>query len=182
MAKRAIRTTFKVLGLKELGDALEELKTATARNVLRRTLQNLAEPIVEDAQANVRPHRRSGGLEKSIKKSPVKFTTGAAGKAAFAEAMRGGATRAEAGAAAREANASAKDSGLSAHIVMGPDRRPYAHMLEFGTAHMGPAPYMRPAWDSKGANAIDEIAKELGSEIKKAADRAAKKALRASRK
>lgn len=176
MAK--ISTTIEIKGLKELGEALEELNTATAKNVLRRTLQNIAEQIVQDAKIKV--PKRSHGLEHSIRKSPVKFTKGAAGKAAFAEAMRGGATRAEAGLAAREANEAAGEKGLSAQIVLGPDRRPNAHMVEFGTVHMAPKPYMRPAWDSKGAGAISEIASVLGNEIEKAAARAAKKALKNS--
>lgn len=174
-----IRQTFEVQGLKELGESLEELNSSTQRNVLRRVLRTIGAVIVADAKQNVHPHKDTGGLEKSIKLSSVKFTKGAAGKAAFAEAMKGGATRAEAGEAAHAANAAAGgEQALCATVVLGPDRRPYAHMLEFGTVHMGPRPYMRPAFDGRVAWATDQFAKELGDEINKAAARAARKAAR----
>lgn len=46
---------------------------------------------------------------------------------------------------------------------------------EFGTFKMGAQPFMRPAWDATKDQALSIIGKELWVEIKKAADRAAKK-------
>src|SRR4030095_8780355 len=103
-----MKTIVKVEGLKELEDALKELPKATGKNCVRRALTKAAEPMVETAQA-MAPHRavRGGTLKRSIVAGKVKFSSGNAGKAAFAAAMKAGSSRAEAGAAAHEANAAA---------------------------------------------------------------------------
>lgn len=171
------RTTVRIEGLRELDDALAQLPKATAKNCLRRALQTAAIPIV--MAAKIFAPFRSGGLRRSIGVSKIKFTAGAAGKRAFAEAMAGGATRQEAGALAAAANAGADNAGItSAVIVIGPARLRYAGMQEFGTVKHGAHPYMRPAWDGHSAEAADLIKAELKTEIDKAAARLARKAAR----
>jgi len=171
------RTVVRVEGFKELEAALEELPKATAKNCLRRALQTAALPIV--MAAKIFAPFRTGRLRRSIGVSKIKFTAGAAGKRAFAEAMAGGATRQEAGEAAAAANAGADDSGItSAVIVIGPGRSRYAGMQEFGTVKHRPHAYMRPAWDGHSAEALELIKLELKTEIEKAAARLARKAAR----
>lgn len=176
----AAKTFMQLEGLKELEAALMELPKATGKNVLRRALINAAEPMAEAAR-NLAPVRL-GFLKRSIMLSRVKFSSGSAGKRAFAEAMARGASRAEAGAAAREANIGASEDITSALVVMGPGRNPQATFQEFGTVHHPPHAYMRPAWDSGKANAAETIRDELKSEIEKAAARLARKAARAAAK
>jgi bacteriophage HK97-gp10 putative tail-component len=68
--------TFKIEGLKELDDALGELKKATAANVMRRTLIEAGEPTVRAAKA-LAPYQ-FGHLQKSISigpASPSKMTS-----------------------------------------------------------------------------------------------------------
>lgn len=166
----------KVEGLKELEEALKELPKATGKNVIKRALTNAAKPFVEQAKAMAPV--RLGYLKRSITTSKVVMTSGSAGKKAFAEALAKGASRREAGAAAHAANAEASGNVTSGLIVIGPGRHPQALFQEFGTAHHAPHPYMRPTWEENKMPAIETIREELWSEIKKAADRLAKKALR----
>lgn len=172
--------TMQLEGLKELEAALMELPKATGKNVLRRALINAATPMADTAR-NLAPVRL-GHLKRSITVGKVKFSSGSAGKRAFAEAMARGATRAEAGAAAREANVSNAEDVTSALVIMGPGRHPQATLQEFGTVHHSPHPYMRPAWDQGKSKAAETIRDELKSEIEKAAARLARKALRAAAK
>lgn len=172
-----MRTTLRVEGLRELDLALAELPAATGKNCLRRALTSAALPIV--VAAKIFSPFRTGNLRRSIGVSKIKFTSGAAGKAAFAEAMAGGATRQEASAAAAAANAGAADKGItSAVAVIGPGRSRYAGMQEFGSVKNAPHPYMRPAWDGNQTNALELIKAELKTEIDKAVARLARKAAR----
>lgn len=174
------KTTMRIEGLKELEAALMELPKATGKNVLRRALISAATPMADSAR-NMAPVR-SGALKRSIKIGKVKFSSGSAGKRAFAEAMARGASRAEAGAATREANEGSSEDITSALLVLGPGRNPQATFQEFGTVHHPPHAYMRPAWDQGKANAAETIKNELKSEIDKAVARIARKALRAAAK
>lgn len=65
---------------------------------------------------------------------------------------------------------------------MGPNRDPKTHFQEFGTAHHGPQPYMRPAWDEHKARVPAEIGKNLWAEIQKTAKRKARREARAAAK
>lgn len=165
--------TVRVDGLKELEEALKELPKATGKNVIKRALTNAAQPFVDQAQALAPVFH--GFLKRGITKSKVVMTSGSAGKKAFAEALAKGASRKEAGAAAHAANAEATGNVTSGLIVIGPGRHPQAIFQEFGTAHHPPHPYMRPAWEENKVPAIETIREELWSEIKKAADRLARK-------
>ena len=142
-----LKTSITIEGLAELDDALAQLPKATGKNCLRRALIYAATRMV--AAAKIFAPYKTGRLRRSIGVSKIKFTTGEAGKAAFAEAMAGGATRQEAGQAAAAANAAADNEGItSAVIVIGPGRSRYAGMQEFGSVKNKPHPYMRPAWDA----------------------------------
>jgi HK97 gp10 family phage protein len=174
-----ITGSIRLEGLKELETALKELPKATGKNVIRRTLILAAQPIADQARAMapVGPPR-PGELKKSIALSRIKFTGGEAGKAAFAQAMAEGATRAEAAEAAKAANIAASGEAdiTSAVIVIGPGRLVQAITQEFGTVHHPPQAYMRPAWDQNKMQALQIIKDELWNQIQKAAARLAKKA------
>lgn len=175
--------TMKVEGFKELEAALKELPKATGRNVIRRALISAAQPIVEMARANAPAQPGSGALKRSILVTKVKFSRGEAGKAAFAEALRQGKTRAEAREALIEANTAAAgdDDTTSGIAIIGVDYRVafYAHMVEFGTVHSSPKPFLRPAWEAGKMQALSTIQTEVKNEIDKAVARIAKKQARA---
>lgn len=197
--------TMKVDGLKELAAGLDEFKTATANNVMRRALVAAAQPIADEAK-QLAPVR-TGKLRDSIQVW-AKFSN-AIGKAAFAKAMRRGATKAEAVTALRDAQRDAT-GGSMVTVAVGPSNLRYASLVEYGAAahvikgrrrkdgrvffvengevvsaqevaHPGaPAqPYMRPAWEAKKAGVLEDLKRFLTVEIEKARQRAERKALKA---
>jgi HK97 gp10 family phage protein len=159
---------IKIEGLREIHAALQDLSKATARSVVKRVLLKRAQPIVEAARA--RAPVRTGRLRDSI---IAQARGGNAGKAAFAKAMRGGASRAEAGRAAREAN---RVAGSIVEVVIGPhDGAFYASLVEFGTQHSSPKPFLRPAWDAGKMQVLDGVGDDMWTEIKKTLARQAKR-------
>jgi len=162
----------KVEGFRELERALAELPRATAKNVSRRALLQAGQPIADQARQLVPV--LSGGLRDSI--VVTTRTANKPGAGAFAAAMRGGATRAEAGKAMR---AAAKGGRSSVEVYIGAGQLPHAHLVEFGSINNSPQPYLRPAWDAGKQKVLDDIREFLGQEIDKAAQRAARKALKA---
>ena len=88
----SIKTLIKVEGLRELERALQELPRATGGNVLKRAIVKPAEVFAERAR-QLAP-KRTGRLKQEIAVGKPRVIS--AGAAAFATAMREGATRAEA--------------------------------------------------------------------------------------
>lgn len=160
-----------VTGMAELEQALANLPKATARNVLKRTLNKAAEPIADEAR-RLAP-AKTGNLRNSIAvSSRIKNKTG---NAEYSAAMRAGLGKAAAASALRQARREAKGTGSFAEVYVGPARGKgvigYAHIVEFGSNDTAPQPYMRPAWDSKQREALSIIRGELASQIMLAARR-----------
>lgn len=163
--------TVSVSGLIELDKALGELPKATGRNVLRRTLNKAAQPIVDEAKRLVPVS--TGALRDSITASTrVKNKTG---NAEYASAMRAGLGKDAARSALLAARRANKGQGSFAETFVGPARGGgvirYAHIVEFGSNDTAPQPYMRPAWDSTKDQVLGVIKGELANEIIKAARR-----------
>lgn len=143
-----MKVTFKVEGLKECEEALAALPAATTKNVLRRALKSAAEPVVNTAQQRV--EKRTGQLGRSITVS-TKLSR-------------------------RQRRATPKDSAVEVYVGAGP--LPHAHMLEFGTVHSAPEPFLRPAIDAQGMRVLRIFRDDLKAEIDKAMARQARKAAR----
>ena len=174
-----MKTTVSVEGLRELDAALGQLTKATARNTLRRVLLMAGKPMAATAQSlapiDTGALKISIGVGTKLTKRQARMHGAmGAGKAAFAAAMRGGATRSEASTALRAAQRAS--GGPFAEVFVGAGGVPQATLREFGTDGNAPAPFMRPAWDMHKAQALDIIKNELGKEIAKTAARAAKRA------
>lgn len=175
----SLKKAIRIDGLKELEDALQELPRATGGNVLKRAILQPAQAFA-DAAAAIAPVD-SGFLKSEIRPGKPRIIT--AGKAAYAQAMQGGATRSEAAAAARAANSAAGGSGRRAVVSVGPTRKAfYGQFDEFGTAHQAPQPFMRPTWDRMQGSMLGSIATTLKTEIEKARQRIAKRAERRAAK
>jgi len=174
------KVLVEVEGLRELDEALrKDMPAATAKNCIRRALTNAVMPLVETASILIRVRR----IQPSIAVSKIKFAKGSAGKRAFAEAMSQGATRQEAAESAHAANAAAKAAGdndpsiTSGTMSVGPTRAAF-YGFEFGTVHLPPAPFMRPAWDQHKDGMLEDIKVELLEQIEKARKRIAAKQAR----
>ena len=124
---------------------------ATQKNVLRRALLKAAKPI-DDTASNMAPID-TGKLQISV-------ITGTQ----LTRSQRGSAYRAGRLGVAEVHVGTALSRGL---------------FQEFGTYKMPASPFMRPAWDMRKGEAQDIIAAELWVEIRKAAERAARKRAKA---
>lgn len=176
---RSIKSSIKVEGLKELEDALLELPKSVQGNVLKRAAVAPAADFADHA-SRLAP-RDKGKLSTEIKVAKPKIIN--PGTAAFAAAMKEGATRAEAAQAARAANRAAGGKGRSVITSVGPTQAAFYGLFpEFGTAHHAAKPFMRPTWDALKNSMLDTMKKALASEIAKAAARAAKRAARLAAK
>jgi len=140
--------TIHVEGFRELHTALRELPDATAKNVLRRIGRARLAPIAQQ-MADAAP-KETGRLRASVKVS-TKLTK-------------------------RQRAQHQKYGRDDVEIFAGPGGFRYAHMAEFGTAQSKANPFVRPVWDSQGRQLLLDIQDDLWLEIKKAADRLARKA------
>lgn len=148
--------TVRIEGLKELEKALTEMKTSTARGVVRRTLLKALEPMREAAEGYAPDDPSTGApdLHRSI-------ATG---------------DKLKVGRMASVSGFGFKDGNVT--VWMGPTRDgyPQAIMQEFGTVKQAAQPYMRPAWDAGKGQLLDDVKTGMGEEIRKTAERAAKRA------
>lgn len=168
---------IRIEGLAELDAALGQLPKTMARSTLRRVLKRAGEPIAETARqlcpVSDIDHKH---LRDTIAVSPrIKNNVG---KAEFARAMRAGLGNEAAVAALRGARRAAAGQGSFAAMYVGPGPMPHAHLVEFGSIHNAPQPFMRPAWDQKKGEALEIIKRDLWTEIEKSANRYANKLLK----
>lgn len=134
-----MKTTFKIEGLRgvdaALGELIEATNGRTGKAALKRGLALAAEPMAERMR-QLAP-KKSGRLKRAI---VVTTKVGnAAGKAAFAAALRGGADKATAVQALRGATRANPGSTVEVEIGIAKDKggkgslARHAHLVEFGT-------------------------------------------------
>jgi HK97 gp10 family phage protein len=150
--------TIRVEGLKELDRALSEMKTATARGTVRRAMLKALQPMADEASRLAPDDPRTTGqdLHRSIK---------------VGDALRAGRSMMTKGFGFGDGQVT---------VWMGPTREgyPQAIMQEFGTVKQPAQPYMRPAWDAGKTQLLEDFSTNMGAEITKTAERAARKAAR----
>ena len=137
---------MRVTGLKEANDALMGMKGATARGVVRRVLTAAAEPMAKDMAD--RAPRGTGYLADHID-TGIRLSR-------------------------RQAKVSRKESDVE--VYAGATRVDQAVYQEFGTVDQPAQPFARPAYEAGKRRALEDIKTGLGVEIKKTAERAARKA------
>jgi HK97 gp10 family phage protein len=171
-----MKATYRIEGLKETQDALQELPKRLQRAALKRVLKLAAEPI-RAAAAAFAP-RDTGELADNIT-----IATGfdnPVGKAEYHAIKKAGGSNKEAAAAMRSARRSSggevgKDT--FAYLWVGPSAAKNARdaikrwVQEFGSKFQRPHPYMRPAFDQEGEHALAIIGQEIGAEVQRTADR-----------
>ena len=145
-----MKTTMTVEGLRELDAALGQLTFSAAKGVLRRVGRKALQPF-DDAWRDKAPHL-TGALEES----------GSVGSKLTRSVRK----------------AVERDSFVE--VFAGPGPNPQATLQEFGTFSNAPQPFARPAWEETKDQALKIVSDELGTEIDKAANRAARKAAKAA--
>jgi HK97 gp10 family phage protein len=148
-----MKVRVQVEGLSEMKDAFLELPKATGKNVIKRILTKLAQPIARDAES--RAPVKTGHLKTGI-------TVGTK--------------------LSRRQASLAKDTKSYTEVYAGAGTHPQATLQEFGTSKDKPQPFMRPAWDSAKGSLLSSLAEDLWDEISKAADRIARKTARQAAK
>jgi len=153
-------TTVTLSGFKELEAALEQMSKAVGKGVLRRAGIKALRPVAKVA-SGMAPDDPATSAPKDLKTSIAVSSKVKVGRSVL---------RLTEGKSAVE-------------VYMGPtkDGYPQAILQEFGTIHHPPQAYMRPAWDSGKGKVLDDLKRELWSEVEKAAARAAKKAAKATK-
>lgn len=154
--------SVKVEGFRDLEKALDDMTKGAGRGVVRRSLLKAGEPL-KDKAAALAP-RRSGNLAKSMNIGT--------------------------GLDKRQASLRRKmfaDERASVEVFVGPDYKlggggRHGHLVEFGTAHSAPKPFMRPAWESEKDQVLKNLSLFMWAEIEKSIARAERKAARAAAK
>ena len=149
----------RVEGLSELEDALLDLPKGLQRGVLQRVLKKAAQPIVAAARAKApvdqdpadTPRRRPGTLRDSLHDG-TKLN------------------------ARQRRFAKAEGKSYAERYVGTSD--PAGVPQEFGTFSNVAQPFLGPAWDEEKGMALEIVKTELGGEISRTAERAAKRAAR----
>jgi HK97 gp10 family phage protein len=154
--------TVKFEGGRELQAALDafadefDASKTVVRNVMNRALVDAAQPMVERARqlAPNDPETPAPDLSTSI----------TAGPSLYPRQRR---------LQRREGRSFAEVFvGLTGHAIR------YAHLMEFGTAHSSPRPFMRPALDSEGDTFLSLMRGALTKQLDRATQRARKKAMK----
>lgn len=156
------KQTVKVEGLSDLQKALADLPKATSRNVVKRALIKAITPM--EMQAESLAPVLTGELRRTISIS----TKLSRRQKAMHQAEFGGKP-------VKTAEGFRSDPKTEVFMFMGPSGSAKSIVQEFGSRDQSPHPYMRPAWDSGAMNALQSIKDSLWAEIKKAADRLARK-------
>lgn len=142
------RVTVRVEGLREIEQALTAIGKSTGRNVMRRVAIKRLEPIAEAMREKAPDDPNTGGNDL---RSSITVTT-------------------------KRPRRHKKRDEVEAYA--GPGQHPQAHLQEFGAPQHGPQPFARPAWDHGKDEILPGVGEDFWVEIKKAADRQARKTAR----
>jgi len=155
-----MKPSLKFEGAKELQAGLMELEGVTALRVVRSALTESLKPVAESARGRVPV--REGRLQRSIgigwrlmrrQKSLNQPIVSASGVEAY----------------------------VGAGLVGGKFDGRAAHLVEFGTVHSAPHPFMRPAWISNLQAVFNGLSQSMGRNLARAARACARKALKVKR-
>lgn len=136
---------FKIYGFDETVSALRRLPQEIAGKVLDSAMRKAGVPMAQDASRS----------------APRSDTPSAAGHMADSIGLR---------------KFTDQNSGndLEVNFWIGPDSRHFYGLFpEFGTIHESAHPFMRPAFDRGDRSVIDDLGKELGPGVERAAKRLA---------
>lgn len=161
--------TIKVTGLREIEAELQKLGSKDGTRVLRAAMMRAAEPIQKQAQMNAAQlPNGSGALEKSIGRRFVIGTQKAAGQ--FLPALGG---RFAVVIAPLKTN---RVAVALYNLFYRRKRRGlfHGHFVEFGTKRSRKQPFLAPALNARGPQAVAVLADEIRKGIERLLKRRAK--------
>jgi len=150
--------TMKMEGFSDVDQELQKLSRTAGKGVLRRALKKSSEPLVERMKSGAPVD--SGNLRNSITSS----TKLASRQSRMHRRMFAN-------------DRSAVEFFVGPSYDLGAGGR-HAHLLEFGTRHMSPQPFVRPAWDGDKMPLLDRVADNLKVELERSIARSLKRAKR----
>lgn len=147
-----MKPSLRLEGTRDLENALSDLEGLAAKKVAIDAMKDSLDPVVRDAKAIVR--RRTGALANSI---------GVGSKLTRRQKRM-------------------NQPIAPAEVYVGPGlanrggRRAvaHAHLIEFGTEHSRPFPYMRPAWQANVRRVFDNLAGNMRARLAKIVAKAKK--------
>jgi len=137
---------FRVAGLAELYQTLEQLPLKLEKNILRGAIRAGAKVVADDARrrapvlTEADPRRVPGALAKSVRV----MSTGVKGGV-----VKGGVV------VGQGRTLVGRGAGRQVADVF------YAHFVEYGTVNMAARPFLRPAMDSKSGEAVEVTAQYI---------------------
>lgn len=133
----------KLTGMQEIERKLSQVKSATAKNKMRKVLKQAGEPVAKRARGLVAVD--DGDLRESIDVSPVLNRS------------------------QRRQNPKGYFADLEVHI--GPSGLVQGIVQEFGSMDQAANPFMRPAWNGMEEKTLDLIGAGAWAEVEKKARR-----------
>lgn len=142
------RTRQELKGLRQLGEAMKALGDDMGLKVARSATAAAAQPIKKRAKEIVRAQSYDNGylFEAIITKRRPRGETNLTSEHIVTVRGRG---------------KKKKDGSVTAYA-------PHASNVEFGTVHMAPEPYLRPAFEQEKGAALDAMVKRLKTRVDKA--------------
>lgn len=138
-------------GGKELEKALLEMKTATAKAVVRRAGKKALIPFRDKAIAFA-PYGENSGADGHIRDA-ISIST-------------------------KQRRGLKKKSRIEIYAGVATAQGKVASQQEFGNINHGPQAFLRPAWDATSYTVLENVRDEMWIDIRKTAERAARKALK----
>lgn len=158
------RTTVRVEGLRELGEAMRELGTEVSEKIAHAMVSKAARMVRDEAKkaAPVRTgFMKQNIIVKKMRKSETDLTS----------EYRMGVRKYKVKYADTRFNVRKGRAGT----YYGVDDAYYWRYLEFGTVKMAPRPFIRPAFENNRMRAVDEMKRVGQRRIEAAAKKAAKR-------
>lgn len=138
--------SIRLEGVKELERELEQLEAKIQKKMVRPSLRAGAK-VIRDEAVRRAPRRKTPPPRGTSRYHP-------AGKELYRSI---------------KVRSAGRQPGLDAAVQV--KTGPHGHLLEFGTIHAGAQPFMRPAYDTRKAEAIRVFRDTLGQRIENEARR-----------
>ena len=155
-----IETDVQITGLRELDDALAQFSDKVAKKALDNALSYAATPIVKDAKTRAAKAPEPHEMEYGRAGNKVTVQPGLLKSAIRKRRLK-----------KNELSKLGASAGVAVYIGKGTKQKLYPrywHFVEYGTSKQPLSPFLRPAFDTKAAEAVERFKTKLRQNIEKA--------------